>query len=88
MQTVPIVFAGAGEMIALRRPQGRRVELTIQNLTVVGNVFYCFDRTADNATCIAIGPGGNRIFDKGIPQGDLHIFSSGAGTVVIEYMNK
>lgn len=86
--TLPIVFAGAGEVIALRRPQGRRIGLLIQNLSVVGNVFYCFDRAADNATCVAIGAGGNRLFDKAIPQGDLHIFSTGAGTVIVEVINK
>lgn len=86
--TIPVVFAGAGEIVALRRPQGKRIALLIQNFSVVGSIFYCFDRTADNTTCVAITAGNNRDFDKGVPQGDLHIFSSGAGTVIVEYINK
>lgn len=86
--TIPIVFGAAGEVIALRRPSNTRVSLLIQNLTVVGNIHYCFDRQADNATCIAIAAGGNRLFDTAVAQGDLHIFSTGAGTVIIEFMNQ
>lgn len=86
--TVPLVFAATGEVIALRRPNGRRISLLIQNLSVAGNIFYCFDRAADGTTCIAIGALGNRLFDKAIPQGDLHIFSTGPGTVILEVINK
>jgi hypothetical protein len=88
--TVPIVFVGAGEIVpaVMNRPSQTRISLLIQNLSVVGNIFYCFDRTADAVTCIAIGPGGNRLFDVSVPQGDLHIFSSGAGVVIVEYMNQ
>lgn len=86
--TISIVFAGAGEIMALRKPNTTRTLLLIQNFSVAGLITYCFDRPADNATCIAIGAGGNRNYDVAVPQGELHIFSSGAGAVNIEYMNQ
>lgn len=86
--TIPIVFAALGERAVLPRPNTWRTSLLIQNLTVVGNVFYCFDRIADNISCVAIGAGGNRLFDYSVPQGDLHLFSTGAGTVIVEYVNR
>lgn len=86
--TFPIVFAGAGEQLVLARPNAWRGALLIQNLTVVANIHYCFDRPADNVSCVAINAGGNRVFDNTVPQGDLHIFSTGAGIVIIEYMNR
>lgn len=88
MATFPIVFGAAGELVALDRPSQTRISLLVQNLSVVGNIFYCFDRPADNVSCVAIGAGGNRLFDFSVPQGDLHIFSTGAGVVIVEYMNQ
>lgn len=86
--TIALTFAAAGEVVALARPDQTRISLLIQNLSVGGNVFYCFDRQADNVSCIAIGVNGNRLFDSAVPQGELHLFSTGAGVVVVEYMNK
>ena len=87
--TFGVVFAGAGEALVLRRPQTTRIMLLIQNFSVVGNIFYTFDRIADNGiSCVAIGAGGNRLYDTTVPQGDVHLFSTGAGTVLIEYMNR
>jgi len=86
--TFPVVFAGAGASgIALPRPKNKRVLLLIQNQLAANNIFYCFDRIADNVSCILIGAGGNRLFDSVVPQGNLYIFALGAGSVVIEYMN-
>jgi len=84
----PVVFAAAGELLVLRRPNAWRTSLLVVNSTVVGNIFYTFDRVADNVSCIPIVAGGNRLFDFSVPQGDLHVFSTGAGTVIIEYMNR
>jgi hypothetical protein len=86
--TIQITFAAAGERMVLPRPNNTRTLLLIQNLTVVANIHYCFDRQADNVSAVAIGPGGNRLFDGVVPQGELHIFSTGAGIVIVEYMNK
>lgn len=83
-----VTFAGAQEILALPRPQTTRILLVIQSITVVGNIFFCFDRVASATSCIAIGPGGNRLYDGVVPQGDLHIFSTGAGIVAFEYMNR
>ena len=86
--TQPIVFAGAGEVLALRRSTQIRTRLLIFNKSVIGAISYCFDRPADGASCIDIAAGGSENFVSGaIPQGDLHIFSPGAGTVVIEFIN-
>jgi hypothetical protein len=84
----PVVFAAAGELLILPRPNAWRTSLLIVNSTVVGNIFYAFDRVADNVSCVPIVAGGNRLFDFSVPQGDLHVFSTGAGTVIIEYMNR
>lgn len=84
----PVVFAAAGPLLVLPRPNQTRVSLLIVNSTVVGNIFYTFDRVADNVSCVPIVAGGNRLFDVSVPQGDLHLFSTGAGTVIIEYMNR
>jgi hypothetical protein len=87
--TFGVVFTGAGEALVLRRPQTTRIMLLVQNFSVLGNIFYTFDRTADNGiSCIAIGAGGNRLYDSVVPQGDVHLFSTGAGTVLIEYINR
>lgn len=88
MIVFPVVFAGAGEQLVLQRPNNTRISLLIVNSTVVGNIFYTFDRVADNVSCVPIPAGGNRLFDFSVPQGELHIFSTGAGTVIIEYMNR
>lgn len=83
-----VVFGAAGALLVLPRPNQTRISLLIVNSTVVGNIFYTFDRVADNVSCVPIVAGGNRLFDFSVPQGDLNIFSSGAGTVIIEYMNR
>jgi hypothetical protein len=83
-----VTFAAAGELLVLPRPNAWRISLLIVNSTVVGNIFYTFDRVADNLSCVPIVAGGNRLFDLSVPQGDLHIFSSGAGTIIIEYINR
>lgn len=87
-ETIPVVFSASGEQLVLRRPSTTRISLLIVNLSVVGNIFYVFNRTADNVSCVPIGAGGNRLFDNSVPQGELHIFASGAGTVIVEYMNR
>jgi hypothetical protein len=84
----PVVFAAAGERLVLTRPNAIRTSLLIVNSTVVGNIFYTFDRVADNVSCVPIIAGGNRLFDFSVPQGELHIFAAAAGTVIIEYMNR
>lgn len=86
--TLPVVFAGAGEAMILARPSQTRISLLIQNLNIAGGINYCFDRPADNASCILIANGGNRLFDISVPQGDLHVFAAGAGTVILEFMNQ
>lgn len=84
----PVVFAAAGEQLVLQRPNNTRISLLIVNFTVVGQIFYTFDRVADNVSCVPIPAGGNRLFDFSVPQGELHVFSTGAGTVIIEYINR
>jgi hypothetical protein len=88
MIVFPVVFAAAGERLVLNRPNAMRTSLLIVNSTVAGIVFYTFDRVADNVSCVPIIAGGNRLFDFSVPQGDLHLFAAGAGTVIIEYMNR
>lgn len=86
---IPVTFAALGEQIALARPNMTRVLLTIVSMFAAAgqNIFYAFDRTADNVSCIPIPPGGNRIYERAVPQGELHIWAPGAGTVIIEFMN-
>lgn len=88
MVTFAVQFAGAGSQLVLQRANTWRTSLLIVNSTVAGNIAYVFDRVADAVSCVPIVPGGNRLFDTSVPQGDLHVFSTGAGIVIIEYMNR
>ena len=86
------VFAGAGfsqlGSIALARPNNYRSALLIVNQTVPGPIFYNYDRDADNVSGVQIAMAGSRNYDgTTVPQGNLSIYSSGAGNVLIEYMN-
>lgn len=88
-----LTFSGAGlgtingTSVILARPNNTRVELLIVNSTVAGPIFYNFGQDADNIASVPIGIGGNRLWDTVVPQGNLSIFSSGAGVVIIEYIN-
>lgn len=90
---IAVTFTGAGlapapfSPFVLARPNNTRISLLIQNVSVAGNIFYNFDQDADNTSSIVIGANGNRIWDYTCPQGNLSLFSSGAGVVVIEYIN-
>lgn len=84
---IPITFAVAGDLLVLPRPNQTRILLLIQNLTVAGGIAYAFNKPATinvNTTIIA---GGNRLWDKVVPQGDLHVAAAGAGNIVISYIN-
>lgn len=93
-----VTFAGAGfstitayspdGSIVLPRPQGKRALLLIVNFSVVGNVFYNYDVAADNVASVPIAQGGSRNYaGEAVPQGNLSLYSMGAGVVIIEYMN-
>lgn len=84
--TFPVDFAVAGESIVLRRQNAPRLGLLVVNVNIAGGIYYAFDIDANSANSIPITNGGNRLFDVAVPQGDLHIFASGAGRVVIEYL--
>ena len=87
--TLPFTLVGGVAQLVLRRPpQGRRIELLIQNLNVAGNVAYSFDFAPSIAGSVNIVPGGNRLFDTVVPQGDVYLLCSGAASGVIEYVNK
>ena len=81
-----LTFSANGSIV-LPRPQGYRAALLIQNVSVGGLIFYNYDQDAD-ANSMPIGLGGSRNYaGEAVPQGNLSLFSTGAGTVVIEYMN-
>lgn len=84
-----IAFSGAGGILALERPKNTRIQLLIQNrLTLNGELFYSFGKEADNGiSSIGIPAGGNRLFDIFVPQNDLFLFASSAGSAIIEYSN-
>lgn len=84
--TFPVNFAAAGESLVLPRTNQKRLGLLIVNTNIPAGIFYCFSQTANNVNSVPIASGGNRLFDVAVPQGDLHIFASGAGLVIIEYM--
>lgn len=86
-----ITFTGAGvaPYPVLPRPSGKRVSLLIVNVSVIGNIFYNWGRQADiGGSSVPIAPGGNRNFSTAVPQNELAIASTGAGQVLVEYMNK
>lgn len=93
---LPIVFGAAGLPLdnngqaitfVLPRPNNTRISLLIQNATVLGQIWYQWGKAADNVYSVGIPSGGNRNFADSVPQGNLSIYSSGAGIVLIEYMN-
>ena len=71
----------------LLRPNNTRTSLLIVNASVLGNVYYNWDKAADNVTSVPIAAGGSRNWAQSPPQGNLSLFSSGAGTVIVEYAN-
>lgn len=83
-----ITFAAPGGIMALARPAMMRTMLLIVNDTVIGQIRYNWDKMADGVGSVPIGAGGNRNFTPSVPQGNLFIFSPGAGNVIIEYMNR
>jgi len=94
----PVTFTGVGfstitayspsGSIVLPRPQNKRASLLIVNFSVVGNVFYNYDVDADNVASVPIAQGGSRNYaGEAVPQGNLSLYSMGAGVVIIEYMN-
>lgn len=95
---VLINFTGAGfstnttyspsGSVVLPRPQNKRAALLINNQTVAGPIYYNYDQDADNVSGMQIIMGGSRNYaGETVPQGNLSIYSSGSGTVLIEYMN-
>ncbi len=89
---IALVFAGAGfstlGSVVLARPNNYRSALLIANQTVPGPIFYNYDQDADNVSSMQIAQNGSRNYDgQTVPQGNLSIFSSGAGTVILEFMN-
>lgn len=92
---IALVFTGAGfatiagvdSPIVLSRPNNFRSMLMIQNQTVGGLIYYDYDKIATTQS-MALGIGGSRNYaGEVVPQGNLSILSTGAGTVVLEYMN-
>ncbi len=86
-----LIFAAAGfasiGSIVLARPNNYRSALLIQNASVGGLIYYDYDRDA-TAQSMPLGIGGSRNYSGDtVPQGNLSILSTGAGTVVLEYMN-
>lgn len=84
--TLPVTFTGAGNVVALARTSAKRAGLLIVNTNVAAGIFYVFDNEASNTNGVPIVSGGNRLFDVAVPQGNLNIFSSGAGLVIVEYL--
>lgn len=92
-----VTFTGAGLPVdangqpinfVLPRPNNTRVLLTVQNQTVAGLVFYAWDAVASNVACMQIPMNGSLDRSSGtVPQGNLSLFATGAGTVLVEYAN-
>ena len=79
--------AGIPQLV-LKRPAKTRVELLIQNLNAAGNVAYNFDGAPSIAAAINIAPGGNRLWDNAVPQGDLWLIAGVNSVVIVEFINK
>lgn len=95
MQTTVAAFTGTGLPVdgngnpvnfVVQRPPNQRTQMLIQNNTL-GNLYYAFDKIADNTSCVLIPAGGQREFDSRVSQGALSLFAVAAGTAVVEYMN-
>lgn len=86
--TIPVTLAANVPQLVLRRPQKTRTMLLIQNQNVAGNVNYNFDAAPTPNVTVAIAPGGNRLWDSAVPQGDLWLMSGVNAVVVVEFINK
>lgn len=87
LSILPIQLQASQSLIALQRPRNTRIYLCIQN-TLAANVLYAnFGNLADAQNSIQIQPGGNWLFDAAVPQNDLSLFSTAAGTVLVAYIN-
>jgi hypothetical protein len=85
---IPFILIANVPQLVLQRTKEQRVMLLIQNQNGAGNVFYAYDRVAAVANSIFIPPGGNRLYDSAVPQGNLWLIAPANSVVVIEYMNK
>lgn len=82
------VYSVAADVLVLPRPtQARRVFLLIVNDLAAGIIRINYDAEANAGTGIPVVAGGNFFRDTVVPQNDIHIFSPGAGNVVIAFMN-
>lgn len=84
---LPVDAQGNPLNFVLQRPNNTRTLLLVVNQTVPGPIFYNFDQVADNVASVQIPQGGNRNWGDTVPQGNLSLFSNGAGTAIIEYIN-
>lgn len=84
---LPVIFAGAGALLALRRPtSGIRTLLIIANSIAGFAINIGYDTIPTVASGLPIAAGGNLFLDQKVPQNDIWIFSPAAGTVQITYM--
>ena len=84
---LPIVFAAAGALLALRRPtSGIRSLLIIANSIAGFAITVGYDTAPTVGSGLPIAAGGNLFLDQKVPQNDIWIFSPAAGTVQITYM--
>lgn len=87
MSVKPIVYAAAGDSLVLERPRNTRIFAVIQNNLAAGNISVNFDAVASATNGILIAPGGNLLFDNAVPQNDIHVFASGAGFIIVGFIN-
>lgn len=83
---LPLDNNGNAITFILPRPNNTRILLLIAN-TTLGQLWYNFNSPAGVGVGVPIAAGGNRLWDTAVPQGNLSLFATAAGTVQIEYMN-
>jgi len=84
---LPVVFAAAGALLALRRPtSGIRSLLIIANSIAGFAITVGYDTAPNIGSGLPIASGGNLFLDQKVPQNDIWLFSPAAGTVQITYM--
>jgi hypothetical protein len=87
-QVLTLIYAAAGDVLAIPRPAtNQRVLLIIVNQLAAGNIMINYDNPGSAASGIPIAAGGNIFYDTVVPQNDVHIWASAAGTVQVSYMN-
>ncbi len=78
--TQPFTVGSTSDLVILEKSVSIRTLLIIQNTHATQDMFVSFGTTAASSIGLKLVAGGNLLLDTFIPQDDIHVIGSGAGT--------